>query len=650
VIGEMRGAMTYTDPLVTLHVGDSLDVLATLEPESAHMTVSSPPYWGLRKYEGETGRVWGDSDCQHEWDSKPYQRRSNDAKYADTSAKQLTNVGSNGREAWIPSDTCSRCDAWRGSFGLEPLHDCLGWARGERCNVCYVCHSLVFLDAIKRVLRKDGVVFWNLGDSYAGSSGSGGKTQKQSTNTGSFHDGGIHIAPGLKPKDMVLVPQRIALAAQASGWWVRSDIIWAKPNPMPESTRDRPTSSYEHILLLARAGTYYWDAEAVREAYRGEMYVGRDNGTNRNGDRNDNGKTIGMTNPAGRNIRDVWTIVTQPFSDWTLRNDRQALGGQGVASGGRKRIASPDCPVHVGRPGLAANDADGGHAAEGRQTRTERSRTRRAEGHVGDFGSTPQHHGPESADGSLDSVLLEHSASATDRSIGTHRTGHDPETNPAYTPSAETLGHTERNAVSQGSAVSGRDMPLNMSLEGFGVDEMEITDAQKVANTPRKCTCSWEDDTREVSHFATYPEAIPDRAIRAGTSEHGVCSACGAPWIREVETVSESSWERRKADGYVSGSATESKAQQKQGSMSDRFDRAAGGFGVPKQTRPIGWSPSCSHAAPIVPATVLDPFAGSGTSLAVAKRLGRRAVGIEISESYAKLAMKRIEGETARLL
>src|SRR5208283_11207 len=73
------------------------------------------------------------------------------------------------------------------------------------------------------------------------------------------------LSPGLKPKDLCLIPARVALAAQADGWWVRSDIVWAKPNPMPESCRDRPTDAYEHILMLTKSARYFWDAFAVRE-------------------------------------------------------------------------------------------------------------------------------------------------------------------------------------------------------------------------------------------------------------------------------------------------------------------------------------------------------------------------------------------------
>lgn len=174
---------------------------------------------------------------------------------------------------------------------------------------------------MRRVLRDDGVLFLNLGDSYAGSMkgmGADGKAyagQKQATNVGS-----VGISPpdwshiSLKPKDLCGIPWRVALALQADGWWLRSDIIWAKTNPMPESVRDRCTKSHEYVFMLAKSKKYYFDADAIREVYTkpmdrwgGETLVARgksgwDNGTGQQMYRTRNMRP----NPAGRNKRSVW--------------------------------------------------------------------------------------------------------------------------------------------------------------------------------------------------------------------------------------------------------------------------------------------------------------------------------------------------------
>ena len=120
---------------------------------------------------------------------------------------------------------------------------------------------------VRRVLRDDGTIWVNLGDSYAASTkGSGGHNPKQDSNAGSWHDSRRWKIPGgLKQKDLVGIPWRVAFALQADGWWLRSDIIWHKPNPMPESVTDRPTKAHEYLFLLAKSARYYYDAKAIAE-------------------------------------------------------------------------------------------------------------------------------------------------------------------------------------------------------------------------------------------------------------------------------------------------------------------------------------------------------------------------------------------------
>jgi len=118
--------------------------------------------------------------------------------------------------------TCRLCGAWRGAFGLEPTVE------------MYVQHTVEILREVRRVLRTDGVCFWNVGDS-------------------------------MREKQLCLIPDRVRIAAQADGWWVRSKIIWVKPNPMPESVRDRPTDAYEDILMLTKSDRYCWDQHATME-------------------------------------------------------------------------------------------------------------------------------------------------------------------------------------------------------------------------------------------------------------------------------------------------------------------------------------------------------------------------------------------------
>ena len=178
----------------------------------------------------------------------------------------------------------------------------------------YVAKMVEVFREVRRVLCDDATLWMNLGDSYCGG-GRGGNPlnsphQKQKTNTGSI------VAPtsipnGLKPKDLVGIPWRVAFALQADGWYLRQDIIWHKPNPMPESVRDRCTKAHEYIFLMSKSARYYFDAEAIKEpaAYAGQM---RGGSTNRY-EQNAAGMDCKVYNT--RNKRSVWTVQTQPFKD-----------------------------------------------------------------------------------------------------------------------------------------------------------------------------------------------------------------------------------------------------------------------------------------------------------------------------------------------
>jgi len=168
--------------------------------------------------------IWGgDALCEHEWG----EGISGAGKNNDQTAGKIQkgNVGSIGRDYRPDSHFCIKCGAWRGQFGLEPTLE------------LYVQHTIEILREIKRVLRRDGVCFWNIGDSYASSPPGHCKTWQHGNND--TRDGSMvrrsTVSAGLKPKDLCLIPFRVALTAQADGWYVRSVIIWNKPNPMPES-------------------------------------------------------------------------------------------------------------------------------------------------------------------------------------------------------------------------------------------------------------------------------------------------------------------------------------------------------------------------------------------------------------------------------
>lgn len=313
-------------------VGDALEQLRTLPDRSVHCVVSSPPYWGLRDY--GTGR-WegGDPECDHQvraWDG-PKQ----------TQGAQSGHAAKHDR---LDRPTCM-CGAARVDLqlGLEPTPE------------AYVGRLVTVFREVRRVLRDDGTFWLNLGDSYAGSWGAmsyaggdigarrfGGDGQKIARPVTS------RLAGALKPKDLVGIPWRVAFALQADGWWLRSDIVWAKPNPMPESVTDRPTRSHEYVFLLTKAERYYYDAAAIREPAvavndhdaTGPGYQAPGQTTQR-GNRRDKQRGHGRRHAGfnerwdamskaeqqanGRNKRDVWTIATQPYPDAHFATFPEAL-------------------------------------------------------------------------------------------------------------------------------------------------------------------------------------------------------------------------------------------------------------------------------------------------------------------------------------
>ncbi len=185
----------------------------------------------------------------------------------------------------------------------------------------YVANIVDVFREVKRVLSDNGTLWLNLGDSYA----SGGMSNPSSKSTlGGGKDRGaadyslIRLIPdGLKPKDLVGIPWRVAFALQADGWFLRSEIIWAKPNPMPESVTDRPTRSHEQIFLLAKSQTYFYDHEAIKEsAVTGSWDalppIGGAKAVGVNGNSTYSGNT--PASDGTRNKRDVWTVSTKPYA------------------------------------------------------------------------------------------------------------------------------------------------------------------------------------------------------------------------------------------------------------------------------------------------------------------------------------------------
>jgi DNA modification methylase len=293
--------------------------MSELADESIQCCVTSPPYWGLRKYAGNQDLIWGDNHCEHKWGNEipppnaksgKHQGELGNVNEAQDSVRFTGNLGA----------YCQLCNAWRGAYGLEPTPE------------LYVQHTIEILREIRRALRKDGVCFWNVGDSYC--SGKSRYSSKQQTISGKDRGDVFEGKPDqyyhqfLKDKDLCLIPFRVAISAQEDGWWVRSVIIWSKINPMPESVKDRPTESHEYILMLTKSARYYWDMEAVREPQQlvSLERMKRNHFTNYDPNypnqppqrlhQNDQPLTDEEAeNLGGRNIRSVWEFPTHGYPE-----------------------------------------------------------------------------------------------------------------------------------------------------------------------------------------------------------------------------------------------------------------------------------------------------------------------------------------------
>lgn len=339
--------------------------------QSVQCVVTSPPYWGLRDY-ATPPSIWG-GDPAHAHVFSYIVRRGHSG---GDSEKQLSNKGSYFQQQ---QQRCS-CGAWVGCLGLEPTPD------------QYVANLIEVFREARRVLRDDGTVWLNLGDSYGGSPPcrtSADAFSDKWNPADSAGNGGLRRSAArsglLKPKDLVGIPWRVAFALQAEGWYLRSDIIWAKPNPMPESVTDRPTKSHEYLFLLTKREKYYYDQAAIYEPYaestlrevedgyeglglkdyegvgvqnpsgvkrriiesvrkRGPMVIfGATSSMSHRQARAFKSKPSGNEanpnpvelNPYGRNKRTVWTIPTQPVTEAHFATFPEALVEPCILAGSR---------------------------------------------------------------------------------------------------------------------------------------------------------------------------------------------------------------------------------------------------------------------------------------------------------------------------
>jgi DNA modification methylase len=516
-----------------------------------------------------------------------------------------------------------------GQIGLEPTPD------------EYIATMVGVFREVRRVLRADGTLWLNMGDSYATRGGAVGRSPGGGEQGERFlRQGHINTQPnrmplkGFKPKDLILMPARIALALQSDGWWLRSEIVWAKPNPMPESVTDRPTSAHEKVFLLSKSARYFYDSEAVREKTSGDW----------RGSEFDTGKT------------------------GVHQLDRSQSAASRKSKGGRYRGNAEENTQAV-QP-MRGDPAQGSLLPEkGRITRTclQAVRQSAGDGLAGDESGTRKISGGKSF----------RSGGGEDQAIFCNTEGQGGnQTETGSSPSPGTKDHLDADSGGMAGntgtppnevcVLSGRRLTVdagscNPDQQGGAPHDDEHCSSVQTLQQPeegqvagRNLRNVWNIATQPYpdAHFATFPTALVEPCIKAGTSEKGCCPECGAPWVREVE----------KERTFESGSG-------RAGNMPNGKNGPnlqGGGETLDIRRGPVvhsittGWSPSCeclifedeNEAAEWganengpqnpLPCTVLDPFAGSGTTGLVADRLGRHAILIELNPKYSTLAEKRI--------
>jgi len=277
-------------------IGDCLEKLKELPKGSIQTCITSPPYWGLRDYQTGTW-VGGDENCSHKRETKRSDKTTTGHKNFD----EIGGVGDG-----IYKNVCNRCGATREDkqLGLEETPE------------EYVENMVKVFREVHRVLRDDGTLWLNLGDTYCGTGHKGDhKDPKHEEGRNSQSVAINNKIKGLKQKDLVGIPWRVALALQADGWYLRQDIIWHKPNPMPEPVTDRCTKAHEYIFLMSKKPKYFFDNEAIAEQAKWERWGNQTENKEHQGTAcHLGGKTLEeLPIKTTKNKRSVWTVPTHSY-------------------------------------------------------------------------------------------------------------------------------------------------------------------------------------------------------------------------------------------------------------------------------------------------------------------------------------------------
>ena len=303
----------------TILFGDCRETLKNLTNSSVRTCVTSPPYYGLRDY-GTATWIGGDPNCNHRRDTKVNPETCN------TGHKNHDDMSGVGDA--IYKTVCPKCGAIRqdDQLGLEESPE------------EYIESLVSVFREVRNALTDDGTLWVNLGDSYYNYRSDGNYPKQTVSKTRQDLPQSTPVRgnklKGLKSKDLIGIPWMFAFAMRADGWYLRQDIIWHKPNPMPESVKDRCTKSHEYIFLFSKNKNYYYDIDAIREPHTWEETKPRPSGMARNAQKYREKVKYGgggtglvghsgtfkedgspLNHPLGKNKRSVWTVTTKPYKE-----------------------------------------------------------------------------------------------------------------------------------------------------------------------------------------------------------------------------------------------------------------------------------------------------------------------------------------------
>lgn len=505
---------------------------------------------------------------------------------------------------------------------------------------------------VKRVLRDDACLFLNVGDSFAGSPGNGRGGGEQLDGRLPHYSSSVKAAPGLKPKDLVGIPWRLAFALQQDGWYLRSDIVWSKPNPMPESVTDRPTKSHEYVFLFAKgvSSSVRIDFTQLPDE---RVHFGKNLGF-QFGDTGASAYCVALASAIFDGAQRKHQFSLPPFYSEEWIQSPYDIASFDVFSLPMEHraasIAARFLVSHITTKGFAEELNSLWLYLRQRNDLIEArvlAEMIRAPGvNANGDGTVTVYHS-----GHVCKFHLGHGYMITQKpSRCNYYWDQEAVMEPLSGSSVKRLSQPTFDSQTGGPKDYGHRTNENRSARKALCNLHEKLVAQekwggrhagwkeRAPGLGRNLRDVWTIPTEPCAeaHFATMPCALVEPCIKAGTSERGCCPQCGAPWQRVVEK--ETHFEG--GSGAAGRTAEEVNASGKWAGSQHGMNIK---LGPVVNTTTLDWVPTCKcDEGDPQPCVVLDPFFGAGTVGLVAERLGRSYIGIELNPEYAAIARRRI--------